>query len=152
MTADAQPPVRPALPCAFPLAEGDGAVVVAWVLHRDAPVVGCHIDLFVGAPSSAPRPDERIARTFRLPLEAWSAGAPSMGTYDAVELEAHRAEYLALGSPRELANARGRVEPLLRASGHGTVRADAIEVRCSEWRAHFERSGPTCWRITLAQP
>jgi hypothetical protein len=96
---------------------------VALALHTGAAGVADHLDLFIGPDACADR-DARIARTYRLPLAALQAGSLREGIHDAVELEAHRAEYLALASPRELSGNRGRVEPLFSARAGGEVAQD----------------------------
>lgn len=152
MTADSQTPARPAFPREFPFADGAGAVSVALARHVDAPVAGSHVDLFLGpADAAAHGRDSRVARTYRLPLSAWSGDRPAAGIHDAVELDPHRAEYLVLESPRQLPHGRGRVEPLARWRGHATVDGSSIEIRCSGWRARCERVGAADWRIEFAE-
>jgi hypothetical protein len=147
---EAQPPARPALPREFPFADGEGAVAIAASRHLDAPVVGSHIDLFLGPdPAAAHDRDARVARTYRLPLAAFAADAPIAGTYDAVELEPHRSEYLRLDSPRELSDGRGRVEPILRASGRAVVRGPMFEALWGRWRARGVRIDAARWSIEL---
>lgn len=125
-------------------------MAVAACRHLDAPVVGSHIDLFLGPVSNAAADhDARIARAFRLPLAAFAGRAPAAGMYEAVELEPHRAEYLALESPRELSDGRGRVEPLLGALGHAHILADRFELEWKGWRARGARTGHAQWRIEL---
>lgn len=151
MTPDAQPPARPALPHGFPLADGEGAVAVAVSRHLDAPVVGSHIDLFLGPADAATRGrDDRVARTYRLPLAAFAATTPVAGTYDAVELEPHRSEYLVLDAPRDLSDGRGRVEPLARAVGHAIVRGPSLEATWEGWRARGARIDGARWTIELS--
>jgi hypothetical protein len=155
VTPDAQPPARPALPREFPLLAGAGAVTIAASLHLDAPVVGSHIDLFLGPADAATRDrDARIARSYRLPLSAFAArptaSVPVAGIYDAVELDPHRAEYLALDLPRQLSGDRGRVEPLMQAIGRATVRDDGFEVRWNGWTARGTRIDVSRWRIELS--
>lgn len=154
MTPDAQPPAPPALPREFPLADGEGAVALAASLHLDAPSVGSHIDLFLGPPDAAARGrDARVARTYRLPLSAFAARGrkpePVAGTYDAMELEPHRAEYLALEAPRELPEGRGRVEPILRATGRAMVRGSTLEATWNGWCARLSRVDGARWTIEL---
>lgn len=150
MTPDAQPPAQPAFPREFPLAPGEGAVAVAASRHLDAPAVGSHIDLFLGPSDAAARDrDARIARAYRLPLSAFAEGAPVAGTYDAVELEPHRAEYLVLEAPRELSEGRGRVEPILRATGRATVRGSTLEANWNGWCARLSRVDGARWTIEL---
>ena len=125
---------------------------VAASRHLDAPVVGNHIDFFLGpAASAAHDRDARIARTYRLPLAAFAADAPVAGTYEAVELEPHRAEYLTLDAPRELSAGRGRVEPILRATGRASVHASAFEAEWDGWCARGARIEGRRWRIELAR-
>jgi hypothetical protein len=150
VTPEAQPPARPALPREFPLADGEGAVAIAASRHLDAPVVGSHIDLFLGPDSAAAHDrDARVARAYRLPLAAFAADAPIAGTYDAVELEPHRSEYLTLDSPRELSDGRGRVEPILRASGCAVVRGSMFEAFWGRWRVRGVRIDAARWSIEL---
>jgi hypothetical protein len=151
VTPEPQPPARPAFPREFPLANGTGAVAIAASRHLDAPTVGSHIDLFLGPEDAAARdPDARAARAYRLPLAAFAANSPRAGVYDAVELELHRAEYLALGTARQLSDGRGRVEPLMQAIGRATVRDDGFEVRWNEWTARGTRIDVSRWRIELS--
>jgi hypothetical protein len=67
-----------------------------------------------------------------------------------VELELHRAEYLALGTARQLSDGRGRVEPLMQAIGRATVRDGGFEVRWNEWTARGTRIDVSRWRIELS--
>lgn len=140
----------PDSPSVFPFAAGDGEVAIGLVLHRDAPDAGTHIDLFVGPPAS-PSPDARVARAFRLPLAACAAGTPCAGSFDSVELEPHRAEYLSLHGPRDLSGGRGRVEPILATLGRAQIRAHGFELRWDGWTARGERIAATRWRIDLMQ-
>lgn len=150
MTLDAQPPAPPAFPREFPLADGEGAVAVAASRHLDAPAVGSHIDLFLGPADAATRDrDARVARAYRLPLSAFAEDAPVAGTYDAVELEPHRSEYLVLDSPRALSEGRGRVEPILRAIGRASVRGAMLEATWNGWRARLSRVDGARWTIEL---
>lgn len=150
MTADAQPPAQPALPREFPFVDGEGAATIAVSRHLDAPAVGSHIDLFLGPADAAARDgDARIARAYRLPLEAFAADAPVAGTYGAVELEPHRSEYLVLMSPRQLSGGRGRVEPILRAIGCATVRGPVLKATWDGWSARGARIDAARWSIEL---
>lgn len=93
------------------------AVRVAVARHSGARD-GDHLDLFVGPVGDA-GPDARVARCWRLPLEAWRAEGLAEGRFAATEIALHRAEYLSIAAPRELSDGRGRVEPLAR--GRATV-------------------------------
>jgi hypothetical protein len=151
VSADAQPPAPPA----FPIADGTGAVTVAFARHLDAPAVGDHIDLFIGPAArfgSAVRFEAaaHVARTYRLPIDACSADGLVAGIYDAVELPPHRAEYLELDAARELSGGRGRIEPVLRAQGHATVCADGFDARLPGFRARGVRTAGAAWRIELS--
>jgi len=117
---------------AFPTGDAEGSprtpLRVALALHTGAAGVADHLDLFIGPDACADR-DARIARTYRLPLAAIEAGSLRAGTHDAVELEPHRAEYLALASARELSGGRGRVEPVFSARAIGEVAQDGFLLR-----------------------
>ena len=150
MPSDAHPPSGPASAREFPFAAGTGAVTVAFAAHRRAPVVGDHIDLFIG-PRAAPAadPDARVARTFRLATTAFAGSGPVPGIFEAVELEPHRAEYLALGRPRELSNGRGCIEPLRADAGVATVHDDRFDLHCGGWSAFAECVDLARWRFTF---
>lgn len=83
---------------------------VALALHRGAHDAADHLDLFIG-PLHAD-PDDRVARAWRLPLAAWNGSSLIAGSFAATELPAHRAHYLTLSAPSELAHARGTITPL----------------------------------------
>jgi hypothetical protein len=152
VTPESQPPAPSAFPRGFPLADGEGAVAIAASRHLDAPVVGSHIDLFLGPASAmAHDRDARVVRTYRLPLAAFAANAPAAGIYDAVELEPHRSEYLSLKAPRELSDGRGRVEPILCATGRAVVRGSMFEASWGGWRARGARVDAARWTIELTQ-
>lgn len=103
-------------------------VRVAVARHEQA-AEGDHLDLFIG-PRCAPT-DARVARSWRLPLEAWRSEGLSTGRFAAVPTPAHRAAYLepegTAPAPRELTGGRGRVTPLAAgdgvADGDGAIRA-----------------------------
>ena len=92
---------------------------VAVALHLGARG-GDHLDLFVG-PVGEGDSDVRVARCWRLPLEAWRAEGLANGRFAATEIELHRAAYLSIAEPRELSGGRGRVEPLARGAAEVTV-------------------------------
>lgn len=99
------------------------SVRVAVMLHEPAPgraAPPAHLDLFVG-PVDCVDPDARVARSWRLPLGAWTSEGPVAGRFAAVETPPHRAAYLSIAAPVELSDGRGSVTPL--ASGTGTARA-----------------------------
>lgn len=101
---------------------------------------GDHVDLFVG-PVGEADPDARIARCWRLPIEAWRAEGLANGRFAATEIELHRAAYLSIAEPRELSGGRGRVEPLARGVAEVTVgmpfivRWGAIRIELSQHEA-----------------
>lgn len=128
----------------FPFAAGAGRVAVALVRHEGAAAVGFapHIDLFVARAEDADFArgadrNARCARTFRIPLGVVAArpDAPMLiaGSYDAVEIEPHRAEYLALGGRRELSGGRGAVTPV--ASGVGSAQVAESGAVAVDWPA-----------------
>jgi len=92
---------------------------VAVALHLGARG-GDHLDLFVG-PVGEGDSHVRVARCWRLPLEAWRAEGLANGRFAATEIELHRAAYLSIAEPRELSGGRGRVEPLARGAAEVTV-------------------------------
>lgn len=92
---------------------------VAVALHLGARG-GDHLDLFVG-PVGEGDSDVRVARCWRLPIEAWRAEGLANGRFAATEIELHRAAYLSIVEPRELSGGRGRVEPLARGAAEVTV-------------------------------
>lgn len=96
--------------------EGTARPVRVAVSRHERAADGDHLDLFVG-PADARDPDARVARCWRLPLQAWSAEGLACGRFAAREIAAHRAEYLWLTEARELSDARGRVVPLAHGSG-----------------------------------
>lgn len=93
-------------------------VRVAVVRHEQS-AEGDHLDLFVGPRGAAA--DARVARSWRLPLEAWRSEGLATGRFAAVPTPAHRAAYLELDgstqAPRELSGGRGRVVPLVAGDG-----------------------------------
>ncbi|MBI1304293.1 MAG: hypothetical protein GC172_10990 [Phycisphaera sp.] len=119
----ALPPLRVALP---PLRVALPPLRVALALHTDG-LAADHLDLFIG-PDQATDPDARIARSYRLPLEARAGDSIRVGSHDAMELEPHRAEYLALAGPRELSDGRGRVEPVFSARARGEIAANRFDL------------------------
>jgi hypothetical protein len=132
----------------FPFAAGAGRVALALVRHEGAAAAGFapHVDLFLAREEDADFArgadrNARCARTFRIPLGAVAArpDAPPLiaGSYDAVEIEPHRTEYLALDGRRELSGGRGVVTPV--ASGVGIAQvaeSGAVEV---DWPAFARR-------------
>jgi len=111
-----------------------------------------HLDLFIG-PEACADPDARIARTYRLPRAALEAGSLRQGNIDAVELEPHRAEYLALASARELSGGRGRVEPVFSARAIGEIAEDGFLLRLDgtapPLRIRGARERGEQWAITV---
>lgn len=119
-----------------------------------------HLDLFVG-PDAWVDPDARVARTYRLPLAALQAASlrERIGEgireaiHDAVELEPHRAEYLALASARELSGARGRVEPVFSARAFGELAEDrfllCLDGTAPPLRLRGVRERDALWTITV---
>lgn len=115
-----------------------------------------HLDLFVG-PDAWVDPDARVARTYRLPLAALQAGSLREGIreaiHEAVELEPHRAEYLALASARELSGARGRVEPVFSARAFGELAEDrfllCLDGTAPPLRLRGVRERGALWTITV---
>ncbi len=127
---------------------------VALAVHA-AGSVPDHLDLFIG-PEASPDPDARVAHAYRLPLEARAAGSIREGTYEAMELEPHRAEYLALAAPRELSGGRGRVEPVFSAAARGSIGAGRFELRigaapAAPLRIRGARGPEGRWRVEVAQ-
>jgi hypothetical protein len=144
---DTRPPPR------FPFGLGSGPVCLAIARHERSPDAEDHLDLFIGAwlRDDVWNPDARVARTFRLPLSAWVGGEPSPGLYHAVELTAHRAEYLELVSQRVLSDGRGVVSPVARAVGFAHVAANAVECHWDGWRMQLERHADPTWRVHIAR-
>ena len=144
---DTRPPPR------FPFGLGSGPVCLAIARHERSPDKEDHLDLFIGAclPDEVWNSDACIARTFRLPLSAWVGGEPSPGIYRAVELTAHRAEYLVLVSERVLSDGRGVVSPVARAVGFAHVAAHTVECRWDGWRMQLERHVDATWRVHIAR-
>lgn len=144
-----QPAVPPEFPLPFPLGAGRGAVTVACALHRMSPDSSSHVDFFIG-PATARDRDARVARTFRLPLAACAGGRIVAGSFDAVELPPHRAEYLALDGPRELTDGRGRVEPIFARDGRAAASDGEFEARWEHWIATGRRVAGERWTIHFA--
>jgi hypothetical protein len=128
----------------FPFAAGAGRVAVALVRHEGAAAAGFapHVDLFLARAEDADFArgadrNARCVRTFRIPLGVVAArpDAPTLiaGRYDAVEIEPHRAEYLALDGRRELSGGRGVVTPV--ASGVGSAQVAESGAVVIEWSA-----------------
>jgi hypothetical protein len=128
----------------FPFAAGAGRIAVALVRHEGAAAAGFapHIDLFLARAEDADFArgadrNARCARTFRIPLGvvATRPDAPTLiaGRYDAVEIEPHRAEYLALDGRRELSSGRGEVTPV--ASGVGSAQVAESGAVAVDWPA-----------------
>ena len=124
----------------------------ALALHTQATGVADHLDLFIGDAACADA-DARVARTYRLPLEAREARALRPGKHGAVELEPHRAEYLALASGRELSGGRGRVEPVFTSLAYGEIVEDRFVLRLEETAPPLELRGvrdrDARWTITV---
>lgn len=113
---------------------------VAVALHLGARG-GDHLDLFVG-PVGEADPDARVARCWRLPIEAWRAEGLANGRFAAMEIELHRAAYLSIAEPRELSGGRGRVEPLARGAAEVTVGMPLV-VRWGEVRIELSQHEAT---------
>ena len=107
------------------------AVRVAVARHTGARD-GDHLDFFVGPVGDA-GPDARVARCWRLPLEAWRAEGLAEGRFAATEIALHRAEYLSIAAPRELSDGRGRIEPLARGRACATVGASRGSTLTVRW-------------------
>lgn len=125
---DPPPPARRTSSSASPLEDAIPARVALWI-HRGGPA-GDHLDLFIGPfdPERPPADDARVARSWRLPLDALGADgrAPTGGVWAATPTPPHRALYLttsASSASRDLGAGRGTAAPL--ALGEG--------------RAHFGR-------------
>lgn len=125
-----------------PRPTGSVAARVALVRHRDAPD-GDHLDLFIGPfdAASPPPADDRVARSWRLPLAAWDERTSTLrgGRYTAVATAPHRAAYLALDDARTLDGGRGRVEPLLRVDGWMLEDADGCVAEAGAYRLDLRR-------------
>ena len=103
-------------------------VPVRVAVARHETTDGDHLDLFVGPAAAIDGdPDARVARTWRLPLEAWDAEHLACGRFAAVAIDPHRAAYLALATARTLADGRGRVVPLLRGGGWADALPEAAD-------------------------
>lgn len=138
---------------AFPFSDGKGEVALALALHRPAEGHGApHLDLFVAALAAlGGEPDARAARTWRLPERAWNGSTLATGAYDAEEIAAHRAAYLALAAPRALEGGKGTVTPLLSTRGAARVGPDSVEVDAAGLRLALACRGGGLWRLTIAQ-
>lgn len=104
------------------------AVRVAVVRHERAEG-GDHLDLFVGPRGAAI--DAPVARSWRLPLEAWTSEGLAAGRFAAIPTPAHRAEYLDLRHARELSEGRGLVVPLAAGDGDAAVDGTLNALGCT---------------------